>query len=199
MTDSNVSVFEEDWDKAYACCSRWGKSWKIAKGYISDCWPEGIQLHEGKMFYKGYLCVPSELTGRVVRAYHSALGHIGHRRLWQEMSRRLVWGMEFLARKLTNFTRCCEICQACEHPHVSGRTPVVHTPVPPNVMESVAIDVFYMPKMLHNGKVYDCFVACVDRLSGWVVAIPERRLGLRADKVACKMFRRAWDLFGIPR
>ena len=45
---------------------------------------------------------------------------------------------------------------------------------------------------------YDCFVLCVDRHSGWMVAVPELYKGLSGAKVAQKMLQHLWRPFGIP-
>ena len=46
------------------------------------------------------------------------------------------------------------------------------------------MDVFAMPKV-HIGKnFFDCVVLCVHRHSGYIVAVPARKKGLPAKKVA---------------
>ena len=53
--------------------------------------------------------------------------------------------------------------------------------MPDQPMESVAMDVFPMPE-LHIGKeTFDCVVLCVDRHSGYVVAVSAPKKG-----VACQ-------------
>lgn len=44
----------------------------------------------------------------------------------------------------------------------------------------------------------DCMVVCVDRRSGWVVAIPELYNGLTWVKVAKSMLKFQWRPFQIP-
>ena len=64
-------------------------------------------------------------------------------------------------------------------------------------MESVAIDIFAMPEVTLDGQIYNQFALCVDRLSGWMVAIPCSTPGWTADKIAKEMHK-FWELFGIP-
>jgi hypothetical protein len=72
------------------------------------------------------------------------------------------------------------------------------TPVPPYLMDSVAVDLFAMPAVTHDGHTYDWMAVCVDRLSGWMVATPmEGSKGVTADKVAKAMYHQ-WDMFGVP-
>jgi hypothetical protein len=55
-----------------------------------------------------------------------------------------------------------------------------------------------MPVVTFEGKPYDTMQLCVDRLSGWIVAVPmNSKEGLTADKVAKVMYRQ-WELFGLP-
>ena len=65
-------------------------------------------------------------------------------------------------------------------------------------MASVALDIFSMPTTVLNKKKYDAMVVCVDRHSGWMVAVPCLLKGLTGAKVAQKMLKYQWQIFGIP-
>jgi hypothetical protein len=69
-----------------------------------------------------------------------------------------------------------------------------HTPAP---MASVAMDLFSMPPV-KVGVEYDTISVCVDRHSGWIVAVPCLKLGLTGAKVARAMIQHQWRPFGIP-
>ena len=61
------------------------------------------------------------------------------------------------------------------------------------------MNVFTMPEV-HIGKdTFDCVVLCVDRHSGYVVAVPARKKGLLAKEVAVMMIRHWLTVFDIPR
>ena len=90
----------------------------------------------------------------------------------------------------------CETCQACTRVH-NKFGPINPTPIPPVIMASVAIDVFSMPPVRAEGKLYDCVVVCVDRHSGWMVANPEQNQGLTGSRAA-KGLLKMWSAFGIP-
>ena len=45
-------------------------------------------------------------------------------------------------------------------------------------MTSVAMDLFDMPTVDHEGAVFNVIVVCWDRHSGWVVAVPCKKQGL---------------------
>ena len=90
----------------------------------------------------------------------------------------------------------CETCQAAQRSHrLAG--PQEPTPVPPRLMAHVAIDIFVMPEVEHEGEKFDRMVVCVDRLSGWMVAVPCLDKGLTGRKVALMMLKE-WRILGIP-
>ena len=66
-------------------------------------------------------------------------------------------------------------------------------------MESVAIDVFSMPEVHIGKETFNCVVLCLDRHSGYVVAVPARKRGLLAREVAVMMIRHWLTVFGPPR
>jgi hypothetical protein len=65
-------------------------------------------------------------------------------------------------------------------------------------MTSVALDLFNMPTVVWEGATYDMIAVCVDRHSGWIVAIPCKNKGLTGAKVAKGMLTHQWRPFGIP-
>jgi hypothetical protein len=65
-------------------------------------------------------------------------------------------------------------------------------------MSSVALDLFHMPPVKFGGGEYDIMAVCVDRMSGWIVAIPARNKGLTGAIVAKLMLKYQWRPFGIP-
>jgi hypothetical protein len=67
-------------------------------------------------------------------------------------------------------------------------------------MQSVAMDIFDMPTAIHQGEVYKKLIVCVDRHSGWLITAPlvHDDAPLKTAKVVDCLYRRGWDLFGIP-
>ena len=76
--------------------------------------------------------------------------------------------------------------------------PIESTPIPPAPMTSVAIDLFKMPHVRYEGGEYNMMAVCVDRHSGWLVAVPCLEKGLTGAKLAKLMVRYFWRPFGIP-
>ena len=91
----------------------------------------------------------------------------------------------------------CETCQACNRPQLL-KTKVAYSPIPPKLMVSVALDIFRMPEVILHGKKYESMAICVDRHSGWVVAVPRQNRGLRGMNIAQTMIEWQWRPFGVP-
>ena len=66
-------------------------------------------------------------------------------------------------------------------------------------MVRMAMDVFSMSKVHIRQEVFDCVVPCVDRHSGFIVAIPACKKGLQAKEVAVMMIYHWLTVLGVPR
>jgi hypothetical protein len=65
-------------------------------------------------------------------------------------------------------------------------------------MLSVCIDIFKVIPTTYEKVDYDCFVMCVDRLSGWMIVRPTLSLGLTGEKTAKLLLQNGWETFGLP-
>ena len=200
----NESVLDMDWGLEYENCPKWSDAWKrvniAQQASGSDAaWPTGFQLEKKRLIFDGRWCVPEGLTAKVLRAQHGETGHAGGERLLKEALRFFNFADERKALRISKETqRQCEICQACEHPHQPLKLRIEPHPIPPYIMTSVAIDIFRMPEIEHDGKMYNCFACCVDRLSGWMVTTPHHLRGLKASDVAKAMYQAWWSPHGVP-
>ena len=160
-------------------------------------WPEGIQLVEGRMYSGPKSCVPTPLQKEWIRVVHAELGHAGFERTWNVMQKWFEWGNEEEAKNFTKkVSQECDTCQACKRPrNLLGL--IVLAPIPPAVMANVAIDVFNMPAVKFENQPYDCMIVCVDRHSGWLIAVPGLTRGLTGAKVAKAMLKE-WAILGVP-
>ena len=61
------------------------------------------------------------------------------------------------------------------------------------------MDFFSMPTVQIGREVSDCVVLCLDRHSGYIVAVPARKNGLLAKEVAVMMIGHWLTVFGVPR
>ena len=194
-------IFKVSWVQLYEKCPKWKDVWsqvQLAQRRQAP-WPKGYRLCDQKLLKDGVWCVPTELTGVVLRAQHKAAGHVGGHRLWTEACRHYQFANPDEAWGLANkMQRICEICQACEHLHQPLKLKVYPTPVPDSIMTSVSIDLFVMPEVKYDGAMWNVFAACVDRHSGWIVATPHHTKGLTAEKVAKAMYQTWWSPHGLP-
>ena len=51
--------------------------------------------------------------------------------------------------------------------------------------------------MEQNGQILDYLIVCVDRHSGWIVAVPDGKVGLTGAKVALAMVKNQWRPFWV--
>src|SRR5574338_495835 len=130
---------------------------------------------------------------------HVAVGHVGVRKLTNEVKRRYnIPPSVSLSNIVSRVRRSCLTCQACVPPNWSTELPITCNPVPEKIMTSVALDIFSLPPVKWEGKGYDSLLLCVDCMSGWIIARPCNKVGLTAESSARLMLDNAWETFGIP-
>ena len=54
---------------------------------------------------------------------------------------------------------------------------------------------FFIQNTVFNGQPYDSVALCVDRLSGWIVAVPCKRGSITAEWLGEQMFTQHWRFF----
>ena len=125
--------------------------------------------------------------------------HPGVKKQALDMQRRFEIDQISLYSAIKKFRKGCSVCQACNPDNRNVKSAAQWTPVPDQPMQSVAMDVFSMSEV-HIGKAtFDCVVLCVDRHSGYVVAVPARKRGLLAKEVAVMIICHWLTVFDIPR
>jgi len=160
------SVLCCDWDLFYSKDSIWQGWWRAVHDPKVP-WPEGVQLREGKLLWNARECIPTPLVGKILWELHCALGHPGAKRLWSVACLRYHWPVLSEARKLSDgVSRQCHTCQACSDPNFRVAGPIVPTPIPERLGESMSLDVVYLPVAVQDGVSYDCIVVAVDRGAG---------------------------------
>ena len=55
-----------------------------------------------------------------------------------------------------------------------------------------------MPDVIWQDENFDCFILCVDRLSGWMIARPAQATGPTGEKAALLIVDGGWGELGIP-
>ena len=130
-------------------------------------------------------------------AWHHLMMQPGVRKQALDMQRRFEIDQMGLYNAIKKVRKGCSVCQTCNPDYRNATGEAQRTPVPDQPMESVAMDVFSMPEV-HIGKgTFDCVVLCVDRHSGYVVAVPARKRGSLAKEVAVMMIRHWLTVFDI--
>ena len=100
---------EEDWEEDYKECPEFGPLFQLVEAGGKD-WPQEVVYREGRMYQEGFLLIPEDLVGKVMRALNSQFGHPGGPRLWLEVKRIYQFPNEKIAEKLTkSVKRQCEI------------------------------------------------------------------------------------------
>lgn len=188
----------QPWEDDYAASLTFSEIW--SKVHLPNVeWPENFQVLGGKLYHFGKLCIPESRVWGVCSEYHESEAHLASRRLKEGMELRYEFpdGVDIF-EKLEKVRKNCLICQKCQVPNWALKQPVVMTPIPPRVFFSVSLDIFSMPEVEYEGQKYNCFVLCVDRHSGWMLARPTQKLGLTAEKAARLLIDFGWVEIGIP-
>ena len=99
---------------------------------------------------------------------------------------------------LRDIKKLCLVCQACKQPTWALTGQMAMTPLLPRVWFSVSLDVCFLPPTTYEGENYDCYLLCVDRHSGWMVARPTLEEGLTGRKAAQLLLDNSWGELGVP-
>ena len=200
-----ISVWGMEWNPEYQKCPKWGEIWKrvinpengSSKGQESTNWPEDIKFLGEKLFFQEKLCIPLSMQEILIKEYHVFLCHIGCARLWENLENKYAWADLGKAKKFTmTVLNKCPTCQACVRAKTM-RAPINFTIIPNTIMTSVALDLFHMPTVMFEGEKFDMMAVCIDRHSGWIIAVTCQNRGLTGAKVAKAMLQQ-WRPFGIP-
>ena len=162
-------------------------------------WPTGYKVLRQKLYYLEQLCVPYSRVIELVDGHHRWNAHQGETRLIPDLRLHYKFPeVVNLPETVSSIKRSCLVCQACQAPNWALKGPISMTPIPPRVMFSVYVDVFSMPEETWEGVVYDAFLLCVDRHSGWTVAKTTQKEGLTGRKAANLMLESSWGEMGVP-
>ena len=162
-------------------------------------WLKGLTEEDGKLYPKGKLSVLESRVLELCEAWHHHMMHPGVKKQALDMQRRFKVDEIGLYNAIKQVKKCCSVCQPCNPDNGSHKDEGQWTPIPDQPMESLAMEVFSMPKVHIGKEVFDCVVLCVDQHSGHVVAVPARKKGLLAKEVAVMMICHWLTVFGILR
>ena len=103
-----------------------------------------------------------------------------------------------LWKEVSNVRSRCRVCQACEAEDVSLQVPERPQPFIDQFWGSFCLDIFDMPEETVEGEKFDCFLLCVDRLTGCMVVRPTRKEGLTGEKAARLLWEGSCGELGVP-
>ena len=194
------SCLQDDWTDDYAKSEAFAAEYRaVTDPDDGQKWPKGLTEEDGKLYRNGKLLVPESRVLELCEAWHHHMLHPGVKKQALDMQRRFEIDHIVLYTAIKKVRRGCSVCQACNPDNRNVKGEPQWTPVPDQPMESVAMDVFSMPEVHIGKETFDCVVLCVDRHSGYVVAVPARKKGLLAKEVAVMMIRHWLTVFDIPR
>ena len=194
------SCLQDDWTDDYAKSESFEAQYRaLTDPDDGQKWPKGLTEKDSKLYRNGKLLVPESRVLEVREAWHHHMMHPGVRKQALNMQRRFEMDQIGSYNAIKKVRKGCSVCQACNPDNRNVQGEAQGTPVPEQPMESLAMDVFSMPEVHIGKETFDCLVLCVDRHSGYVVAVPARKEGLLAKEVAVMMIRHWLTVFDIPR
>ena len=194
------SCLKDDWTDDYAKSEAFEAEYRaVTDPDDGQKWPKGLTEEDGKLYRNGKLLVPESRVLQLSQAWHHHMMHPGVKKQALDMQRRFEIDQIGLYNAIKEARKGCSVRQPCNPDNRNVKGEAQWTPVPDEPMESVAMDIFSMPEVHIGKETFDCVVLCVDRHSGYVVAIPARKRGLLAKEVAVMMIRHWLTVFDIPR
>ena len=195
---SPESCLQDDWTDDYAKSEAFEAEYRaVTDPDDGQKWPKGLTEEDGKRYRNGKLLVPESRVLELCEAWHHHMMHPGVKKQALDMQRWLEIDQIGLYTAIKKVRKGCSVCQACNPDNRNVKGEAQWTPVPDQPMESVAMDVFSMPEVHIGKETFNCAILCVDRHSGYVVAVPARKKGLLAKEVAVMMIRHWLTVFDI--
>ena len=196
-----TGIMDQDWAGEYLLSDQWSEIWTDLLDVEKD-WPEGYTIRKGKLYAGEKLCIPEGLALEMVRNHHFWSGHPGVEKLVKGLPMHYEFPAQVRGETVRSMVervkRGCVNCQVTEHPNWVKRGKYFMTPVPEAPFVSVCLYIFSMSSVVWQKTMYDCILVCVDRHSGWIIALPTQYIGFTAEKCAHMLLDGGWSTFGIP-
>ena len=202
--ESNKHLFPEwclqdDWTDDYAK----SEAFESEYGALTDPdggqkWQKGLTEEDGKLHRSGGMLVPEFRLLELCEAWHHQMMQPQVKKQALDTQFRLEINEIRLYNAIKHVKKGFLVCQACNPDNQNVQGEAQWKPIPNQPMESVAMDVFCRLEVHIGKEVFDCVVLCVDRHSGYIVAVAARKKGLLAKEVAVMMIRHWLTVFGVP-
>ena len=158
-----------------------------------------------KLFLKDKLLVPQGRVEELIDHWHNAKRmHPGR----DKMQQALQWRFKFPPGTMPSCSDCA-VCRARKSPNNSAASNMVYKGIPEAPMRLAAMDALAMPQVTGEGETDDSDFLTVDRHSGYMVAVPDKKsrekdqkdrhgVGLQARTVANPMIRHWLMILDVP-
>ena len=160
----------------------------------------GHHWNNKRLYHRGKIVVPVSLFLEVVIKIHE-FHHSGRDKTIELFNRRYrVELSDFHVRKsIQDIIAACTVCGSSKPRNSKKPDRLVHHPVPPYIFSSMCMDFVDLPRVRYKKNYYDYLFVIVDRLSGYIQAIPCEKEGLTGAACADMFFRQVMMFTGLPK
>ena len=168
---------------------------KIQRGEVV----KGFWLHYGRLRHDHLSCVPQTLVTDLVKLIHR-MQHASAEKTLMLFGRQYECslGKIDLKKLAEEVCRSCQLCQGLKCNTTPSKT-LEFYPIPPHVFHSLAMDFVDLPAVKHEGVEFDYALIIVCRMSGYIMALPCRKAGLTAEKMANLYYQKCVWFTGLPK
>ncbi len=90
VESSGMTEPESNWQADNANIPTWQNQWRATQD-PAVAWPMGIRLHFQQMIWEGRICIPENRVEETIGLHHRTTGHVGIKRLVNDLMRRYQW------------------------------------------------------------------------------------------------------------
>lgn len=193
LQDGVTAVLFSDWTEAYLSDVAYrSKVEALLKGEPV----QGYGYCGNKLRRGGKVVVPESLMDSVILAMH-AYTHPGVQKLTELCNRKFLFPGP-LKPRVSELIKGCPTCQNCKARNHASPDAMEPYPVPQYPFSALSMDFVSLPEAEVDGQIYDYCLVIVDRLSGYVMAIPTQHKGLTAPGAAKLFLDRCLFFTGVP-
>lgn len=160
----------------------------------------GYYLHRNRLYHRGTIVVPVDLFLDVADHVHS-FHHVGTEKTIELFKRRYSTALSDadIRKNIENLYRDCTVCGSANARTGKKRDRLVYHPIPPYIFSSMCLDFVDLPSVRFEKQHFNYALVIVDRLSGYIQALPCEKEGLTGEKCASMFFKNVMCFTGLPK
>ena len=163
---------QDDWTDDYAKSEAFQSEYRgLTDPGNGQRLPNGLSEEDGKFYRNGKLLVPESGVLELCRVMHP-----GVRKQALDMQHRFQINEIGLYNAIEQVRKGCLVCQACNPDNLNVKEEAKLMPIADQPMERMAMDIFSLPEVHIGREVSNPVVLCVDRHSGYIVAVPSAQI-----------------------